>query len=99
MILLFTLLTEFSQNKPADLNARFPAANVKARRLLGRMLVLNPLDRLTVEDALKDPYLSKYHDPDDEPICVPVFDFSFEKEVGPSRLRASSFIGDLMKAS
>jgi len=41
---------------------------------------MEPGSRISADDALKDPYLSRYHDPDDEPICVPVFDFSFEKQ-------------------
>lgn len=45
------------------------------------MLKMEPDSRISAEDALNDPYLSRYHDPDDEPICVPVFDFSFEKQV------------------
>ena len=60
----------------------FPTASKKAINLLSRMLVLHPKERLTVEQALVHPYLNKYHDPDDEPICVPAFNFDFEKEVG-----------------
>lgn len=59
----------------------FPRASKKALDLLGKMLVINPADRVTVERALQHPFLSKYHDPDDEPICVPTFEFDFEKEV------------------
>ena len=59
----------------------FPNASKKAINLLSRMLVLHPKERLTVEQALVHPYLNKYHDPDDEPICVPAFNFDFEKEV------------------
>ena len=45
------------------------------------MLALDPDERLTVEAALEHPYLSKYHDPDDEPVCIPAFNFDFENEV------------------
>jgi len=61
----------------------FPKATKKAINLLGCMLVLNPAQRITVEQALVHPFLNKYHDPDDEPICVPAFNFDFEKSVGP----------------
>ena len=30
------------------------------------MLVLDPDERITSADAIKHPYLAKYHDPDDE---------------------------------
>jgi len=69
------------KKEPADLHKLYPMASAKAVRLIGQMLRLEPDARISAEDALNDPYLSKYHDPDDEPICVPVFDFSFEKQV------------------
>nr|KAG5704632.1 hypothetical protein BaRGS_025274 [Batillaria attramentaria] len=59
----------------------FPKASKKAIDLLSKMLVINPADRITVQRALQHPFLSKYHDPDDEPICVPSFEFDFEKEL------------------
>ncbi len=59
----------------------YPRASKKAIDLLSKMLVFNPRERINVEQALKHPYLNKYHDPDDEPICVPAFNFAFEKEV------------------
>ena len=59
-----------------------PHATPMARDLLARMLVIDPHHRISVVDALQHPYLSRYHDPNDEPVCVPAFDFQFEKEVG-----------------
>jgi mitogen-activated protein kinase 7 len=59
----------------------YPKANKKAINFLNRMLVLNPKNRITVEQALVHPYLNKYHDPDDEPICIPTFNFDFESKV------------------
>ncbi len=44
------------------------------------MLALNPDTRITVEDALKDPYLEQMHDPEDEPIFEGKMDFSFETD-------------------
>ncbi|XP_067683969.1 uncharacterized protein [Haliotis asinina] len=58
----------------------FPKASKKAIDLLSKMLTINPAERITVEKALDHHYLSKYHDPDDEPICVPTFNFDFEKK-------------------
>ena len=50
--------------------------------LLQKMLVFNPKERITVEDALQHPYLSDFHDPEDEPTRSPVDpqEFDFEQE-------------------
>ncbi|XP_065067158.1 mitogen-activated protein kinase 14-like isoform X2 [Rhopilema esculentum] len=45
----------------------FIGANPLAIELLEHMLVLDPDHRITSDDAIKHPYLAKYHDPDDEP--------------------------------
>lgn len=58
----------------------FPDANPLALDLLDKMLTLDPYKRISVEDALNHPYLSVWHDPQDEPECQVKFDFkSFEK--------------------
>jgi hypothetical protein len=41
------------------------------------MLAWKPEDRITVDDALRHPYLATYHNPQEEPSCAP-FDHSFE---------------------
>jgi len=71
----------FPKKEPADLRKLYPSASAKAVRLIGQMLKMEPSSRISAVDALNDPYLSRYHDPDDEPACIPVFDFSFEKQV------------------
>lgn len=63
------------------LHALYPQAEAPALDLLARMLQLDPARRITVVDALAHPYLAKYHDPEDEPECVPAFDFAFDREV------------------
>ena len=70
----------FGERKPVDFHTKYPGSNKKAIDLLSKMLVFNPEERISVDDVLKHPFLSKYHDPDDEPICNPPFDFSFEQE-------------------
>ncbi|KAK2884828.1 mitogen-activated protein kinase 7 isoform X1 [Channa argus] len=57
----------------------YPQAEPGALDLLAAMLRFDPRERISVTQALEHPYLSKYHDPDDEPICVPAFDFEFDK--------------------
>nr|WRY74751.1 mitogen-activated protein kinase 7 [Rachycentron canadum] len=57
----------------------YPQAEAEALDLLGAMLHFDPRERISVTQALEHPYLAKYHDQDDEPICVPAFDFEFDK--------------------
>ncbi len=76
---------EFVQSLPKregkDFKAFFQGANENAIDLLQKMLVYDPEDRITVEQALAHPYLKQLHFPDDEPTTEPVsaFDFDFEK--------------------
>ncbi|KAK6460229.1 kinase-like domain-containing protein [Scheffersomyces coipomensis] len=58
----------------------FPNSNPEAIDLLEKMLTFDPYERITVDDALKHPYLSLWHDPQEEPECQVKFDFaSFEQ--------------------
>ncbi|KAI8065349.1 MAP kinase [Gilbertella persicaria] len=56
----------------------YPRANPMAIDLLNKLLEFDPSKRITVEEALAHPYLSAYHDEDDEPTHSQTFDFSFE---------------------
>ncbi|KAG1222834.1 hypothetical protein G6F68_020527 [Rhizopus microsporus] len=56
----------------------YPRANPMAIDLLNKLLEFDPSKRITVEEALAHPYLSAYHDEDDEPTHNQTFDFSFE---------------------
>ncbi|KAG8375006.1 hypothetical protein BUALT_Bualt10G0054600 [Buddleja alternifolia] len=47
--------------------------------LLGKMLVFDPDQRITVDDALCHPYLSSLHDIHDEPVWLRPFGFDFEQ--------------------
>ena len=51
--------------------------------LLKQLLVFDPAQRITVEQALNHPYLEGLHVPEDEPTTEPVsiFDFEYEREV------------------
>ncbi|KAM6307016.1 LOW QUALITY PROTEIN: mitogen-activated protein kinase 7 [Podargus strigoides] len=57
----------------------FGHAEPDALALLGRMLRFDPRERVGVAEALRHPFLAKYHDPEDEPDCVPAFDFAFDR--------------------
>ncbi|KAF9786292.1 kinase-like protein [Thelephora terrestris] len=50
-----------------------PDADAQAIDLLRRMVTFDPTDRISVAEALKHPWLSTYHNPDDEPDCVESF--------------------------
>lgn len=45
--------------------------NIEAIRLIDRLLVLNPANRITANDAIQHRFLEEYHDPNDEPLCDP----------------------------
>ncbi|WVZ56549.1 hypothetical protein U9M48_007059 [Paspalum notatum var. saurae] len=58
----------------------FPRVQPVALDLIERMLTFNPLQRITVEEALDHPYLERLHDITDEPICTEPFSFEFEQQ-------------------
>ncbi|KAL2517174.1 Mitogen-activated protein kinase 4 [Abeliophyllum distichum] len=63
-----------------QLSARFPNMSPLALDLLEKMLVFDPDQRITVDEALWHPYLSSLHDINDEPICSKPFSFDFEQQ-------------------
>ena len=68
----------------AELFHQIPNINPMALDLLEQLLAFNPTKRITVDKALKHPYLELYHDPNDEPMCDPIpedfFDFDRRKD-------------------
>eukprot|EP01068_Selenidium_serpulae_P011701 Selendium_serpulae@DN5708_c1_g1_i1.p1 len=52
------LFLEFSHCRPMDLNAMFPGVTADALDLLKKLLVLDPLQRLTAPQALSHPYFT-----------------------------------------
>lgn len=70
--------------KKIPLKAMFPKTSDLALDLLEKLLAFNPVKRITVEEALRHPYLEPYHDPDDEPTAEPIpeefFDFDKNKD-------------------
>ena len=70
-------------------------ADPKALDLLDKMLMFDPAQRISVEDALAHPYLESLHNVDDEPEADNVFSFEFEKEKLTKR-RLQELIFDAM---
>ena len=62
-----------------NLRKYFPKCSRSALDLISRMLVFNPDDRITVEEALNHPYLAQLHNQCDEPVCPGKFNFDFER--------------------
>ena len=48
----------------------FPSASRDALDLLDKMLILDPDQRISVENALKHNYLREYRSPTDEPVAA-----------------------------
>ncbi|SPO32263.1 probable MAP kinase [Ustilago trichophora] len=70
--------------KRRDFRQLFPKASPEAIDFLQKTLTFDPRNRLTVEECLQHPYLSAYHDPDDEPgaprLDPDFFYFDMQKE-------------------
>lgn len=81
--------------KKIPFKALFPKSNDLALDLLERLLAFNPAKRISVDDALRHPYLEPYHDPDDEPTAPPIpegfFDFDKNKDaLSKEQLKSTS---------
>lgn len=59
----------------------FRGVNAQALDLLDKMLVFNPAKRITVQEALKHPYLESLHCDEDEPVADFKFDFTFDATI------------------
>ena len=56
----------------------YPNASPRVLNLLDKMLRFNPNFRTTATQALADPYLEEYYDPEDEPVMTHPFTFEME---------------------
>ena len=63
-----TMLESISVRPQRSLSSILPQASSDAIDLLSRLLVFNPDRRLSVEDAIRHPYLSQFHNSADEPV-------------------------------
>ncbi|KZT27846.1 Pkinase-domain-containing protein, partial [Neolentinus lepideus HHB14362 ss-1] len=59
--------------KTVPFHKLLPNADPQAIDLLAKMLTFDPAARMTVPEALEHPWLSSYHDIDDEPSCPAKF--------------------------
>ncbi|RCN38262.1 hypothetical protein ANCCAN_15823 [Ancylostoma caninum] len=63
-----------------DFFALLPDASADAVDLLGRMLALDPDDRISVTEALEHPYVQNCRDPEGEPVADHVVGVDAEEE-------------------
>ena len=78
----------------------FPKTSDLALDLLEKLLAFNPVKRITVEEALRHPYLDPYHDPEDEPTAEPIPEefFNFDKDKDSlSKEQLKSMLFDVLK--
>ncbi|OQR91469.1 mitogen-activated protein kinase, partial [Achlya hypogyna] len=68
-----------SKKAPVPLASLYPRASPLCLDLLGKMLVFNPRERISVDDALRHPYLAAIREPSVEQTCINgPFNFAFE---------------------
>ena len=64
-----TMLDSLPPGRTRTFHDFFPSASDDALDLVRKLLQFNPSKRLTVEQALRHPYVAQFHNPDDEPAC------------------------------
>lgn len=74
-----TMLESLPVDNPRTWQQMFPNASPEATDLVSKLLHFNPDKRITAEEALAHPYVSQFHNPEDEPdhpstITIPIDD-------------------------
>ena len=64
------ILSSLHLKEKPDLSVLFPGASKAALALMQTLMRINPSKRLDVQEALEHPYLSQFHNDDNEPICT-----------------------------
>jgi len=73
-----------------------PKANPDAVDLIDKMLQFDPNIRITAVQAVESPYLSPYHDPNDEPVATESFDWSFLEANLPADIWKTIMYGEVL---
>ncbi|KAL3640734.1 Mitogen-activated protein kinase 9 [Castilleja foliolosa] len=73
-------LSSMRKKQPIPYTQKFPNADPLALKLLEKLLAFDPKDRLTAEEALRDPYFSGLANADREPVTQPISKLEFEFE-------------------
>lgn len=69
-------MKDLPEYPPTDLRRRFPSAGADAVDLLARMLVMRPDRRLSVDEALRHPYLRSLRERQVRVVCRPEYRLS-----------------------
>lgn len=75
-----TYIQSLETKEKTPIEELIPCQDANALDLIDRLLDLNPKRRITIDEAIKHPYLESMHDPDDEPVFSGTIDFEFEND-------------------
>lgn len=67
--LAFNILSSINTTKKKSFASYFSSASDDCQDLIRKLLEFNPRKRLTVEEALKHPYVSDFHNEEEETVC------------------------------
>ena len=73
-------IESLEKKEKMPINELVPFNSPEAQDLIDKLLDLNPITRLTVDEAIKHPYLESLHDPEDEPVFEGEINFDFEND-------------------
>lgn len=76
-----TMLESLPRTQPTRLQEMFPHASDDALDLLRQLLLFNPHKRITTEGALNHPYVSAFHNKEEEITCDKVIKISIDDDV------------------
>lgn len=65
-----TMLESLPPSRPRSLSEMLPSATPEALDLMRQCLQFNPHKRISAEEALRHPYVSQFHNADDEPAAT-----------------------------